>query len=103
KGGWVSRAIAGAIRARPSACSSAISPGSGGRARARTRERASSTLIILSPSGRAKGARFAAGLGQQADTFDPHVLLRGLEHVVNGQAGGRDGGQRLHLDSGLAG
>ena len=33
----------------------------------------------------------------------PHAAVDGLHHVVDGEAGDRDGGQRLHLDAGLAG
>ena len=39
---------------------------------------------------------------QQADALDPHAAVDRLDHVVDRQAGDRDGGQRLHLDAGLA-
>jgi hypothetical protein len=47
-------------------------------------------------------AGLAAGLLDQAHGLDDHALLGGLEHVVDRQAGHRDGGQGLHLDARLA-
>ena len=46
--------------------------------------------------------RFAAALLDQPDALDAHAALDRLHHVVDGQAGDRDGGERLHLDAGLA-
>ena len=46
---------------------------------------------------------FAALLFDQADAVDHHAALDRLDHVVDGQARDRDGGQRLHFDAGLAG
>ena len=48
-------------------------------------------------------ARPAAALLDEADVGDRHAAVDGLGHVVDGEAGDRDGGQRLHLDAGLAG
>src|SRR6516164_10447853 len=48
------------------------------------------------------GARPAAGLLQQADAFEHHGFVGGLEHVVEGEAGDRDRGKGLHLDTRLA-
>ena len=47
-------------------------------------------------------ARVAAALGDEADAFDAHGPVDRLDHVVDRQAGDRDGGERLHLDAGLA-
>ena len=46
-------------------------------------------------------AGLAAGLRDEPDLADHHRLVDGLEHVVEGQRGGGDGGERLHLDAGL--
>ena len=44
---------------------------------------------------------FAAGLFDEVDVGDRHALLDGLDHVVDGQRGDADRGQRLHLDARL--
>ena len=46
---------------------------------------------------------FPAFLLDEAHTFDDHRFIDRLQHVVERQAGDRHGGQRLHLDAGLAG
>ena len=51
---------------------------------------------------RAIGAGAAAGLFDEADAAERHGFVGGFEHVVDGEAGDGDGGQRLHLDAGLA-
>src|SRR5262245_63334080 len=43
-------------------------------------------------------SRLAAALLEEADALDAHAALERLHHVVDGQAGDRDRGQRLHLD-----
>ena len=48
-------------------------------------------------------ARFAAALLHHTDTADLHCLVDGFGHVVDRQAGDRNGSQRLHLHPGLAG
>ena len=51
----------------------------------------------------AEVARLAAGpFSSSLTPFDAHLPIDGLGHVVDGQAGDGDGGQRLHLDAGLA-
>ena len=52
---------------------------------------------------RAKMAALAAALLNQPDAFDAHAALDRLDHVVDGEAGDRHGGQCFHLDAGLAG
>ena len=47
-------------------------------------------------------ARVAAALGDEPDAFDAHGPVDRLDHVVDRQAGDRDGGEGLHLDAGLA-
>jgi hypothetical protein len=54
-------------------------------------------------AGRAKIARSAAGLLQQADAVEAHGFVRRLEHVVDREAGDRNRRQRLHLDACLPG
>ena len=44
----------------------------------------------------------AAGLLDQADVADHHVLVHGLDHVVDRQRRNGHGCQRFHLDAGLA-
>ncbi len=48
------------------------------------------------------GAGFAAAFVNQADIADAHAFVGGLHHVIDGEGGDRDGGQRFHLDPGLA-
>ena len=47
-------------------------------------------------------SRSAAALLQQADALDAHAALERLHHVVDGEAGDRDRGQRFHLHPGPA-
>ena len=44
-----------------------------------------------------------AFLSQQANIDDFHTAVNGLAHVIDGEAGGRRGCERLHLDAGHAG
>src|SRR6478609_4905844 len=48
-------------------------------------------------------AGLAASLFEQPYATDFHRLVGSLGHVVDGQAGDGDGGQRFHLHAGLAG
>src|SRR6185437_8603416 len=94
------------------------------RSVASTRASASSSATVSVPSGcvpdstwrnasatgingisgllRTPVAGLAAALFQKADALDAHAFLDRLDHVVDGQARDRHGGQRLHLDPGLA-
>ncbi len=51
---------------------------------------------------RTLGARFATGLRRHLDPADDHRSVDRLQHVEQGKAGDRDGGQRLHLDARLS-
>src|SRR6185437_9418101 len=44
----------------------------------------------------------AAGFMDEADAFDAHAAVDRFAHVVDGEGGHRDRGQRLHLDAGAA-
>src|SRR4051812_44577463 len=46
---------------------------------------------------------FAALFFDQPDGVDPHSAFDGLDHVVDGETGDGDRGQRFHLDPGRAG
>src|ERR687884_1719164 len=103
KGGWVRSDATSAARVRPAHSAIGTVSASTGRAMpARTRRRASSTgrRLMLSRLRRV-GAGTAAALLEEADALDAHGAVGGLHHVINGEAGDRDGGQRLHLDAGL--
>src|SRR5262249_59554140 len=52
-------------------------------------------LSIASAPRRAIAAGLAAALLDQPDAFDAHAALDRLRHVVDRQARGRHGGQRL--------
>ena len=47
-------------------------------------------------------AGLAAGFLEQANVRDGHRAVHGFRHVIDRQQRDRDGGQRLHLDAGLA-
>jgi len=49
----------------------------------------------------AESAGAAAGLLDQPDAGEGHGTVDGLHHVVDGEAGNRDRGQRLHLHARL--
>ena len=66
---------------------------------ASTRQRASSTDIRLMAPHNLPSGRRSCG---ETDVLDPHALIGGLHHVVDCQARDGHGGQRLHLDAGLA-
>src|SRR6476646_6597222 len=44
--------------------------------------------------------RFSPSFSIEANLLDDHAAIDGLAHVVNGQRGGRYGGQCLHFDAG---
>src|SRR5690242_13755003 len=50
----------------------------------------------------AEVAGLAAALLEQMNAVDGHAALDRLHHVVDGEAGDRDRGERFHLDAGLA-
>src|SRR3569833_3843400 len=103
-GGCVRLAARSVARTRPSASSSATVSVGKGSAPASTCRRASATGINgMSGFPRLPVAGLAAALLQEADALDAHAFLDRLDHVVDGQARDRDGGQRFHLDAGLAG
>ncbi len=62
--------------------------------RFRDRDHAVHPLMLLV----APFARFAAALLDETDAFDDHAAIDRLGHVVDGEAGHGDRGQRLHLD-----
>jgi len=45
----------------------------------------------------------AAALLQEPDALDAHAAVHRFHHVIDREAGNRDGGERLHLDSGWSG
>src|SRR5947209_14031813 len=49
-----------------------------------------------------ESAGAAAALLFQPDALDGHNTVDGLAHVVDGEGGDADGGERLHLDAGAA-
>src|SRR5947209_2487809 len=59
---------------------------------------AAAAASIVAP----EGAAAAAALLPQPDALDAHNTVHGLAHVVDGEGGDADGGQRLHLDAGAA-
>src|SRR5262245_1685808 len=104
-GGWVRLAASSAASTRPwASCSGAASAGRG-VAPSSTRLSASATGISAATASplRAIVAGLAAGFFQELDALDAHATFHALHHVVDGQAGDRNRGERLHLDAGLAG
>src|SRR6185437_12739332 len=103
-GGCVRREASVAASTRPCAASIGISSAGSVETPSKTRSNASSTEIRgeATLSSRAPFAGSAAGFFQQANAFDAHAALGRFHHVVDREAGDRDGGQRLHLDAGLA-
>src|SRR5215471_1698448 len=102
-GGCVRSAATSAASTCPWACASGVGSAASGFASASTRASASATGIsatrlLLSSIM----SRFAAALLQEADALDAHATLECLHHVVDGEAGDGDCGQRLHLHSGPA-
>src|SRR6058998_1561358 len=55
---------------------------------------------LLALAGADESARAAARLAHQADRAEDHLAIDRLAHVVEGEAGDRDRGERLHLDAG---
>src|SRR5580704_11245648 len=103
-GGWVRSALRSRASTRPAAASSGTSSAAKGAACANTWSRASATEInatALLPN--AKMAAAAAAFFQEPDALDAHTAFDRLHHVIDGEAGDRYGGERFHLDAGLAG
>src|SRR6476469_3482712 len=102
-GGCVRNALRSRVRMRPWASDKMASSDGRGAACASTRSSASATdsnatsLLLC-----AKMAAAAAALLDEPDAFDAHAAVDRLHHVVDGQAGNCHGGERLHLDAGLA-
>src|ERR1700722_844965 len=114
-GGWVRNATRSSASTRPWACASSAASAAKGNASRNTRASACATginatarspMLQLSLARAILGAiapRFAAALLDQANALDAHAALDRLHHVVDGETGDRHRGQRLHLDTGLAG
>src|SRR5262249_7446433 len=87
---------------RPRASPSVTCSMSSGVSPSVTRAKASATerRAIRSPSA-PEGPRTAAGLLDQPNAGELNSAVNGLYHVVDGEAGDRDRGQRFHLDTGL--
>src|SRR5579871_6802805 len=102
-GGWVRRAFRSSANTRPWASLSGTSSAGSGTACANTRSSASATdskaTALRLP--RAIMAALAAALFDEPDALDPHAALDRLHHVVDGETGDRNRGQRFHLDAGL--
>src|SRR5262249_4589225 len=102
-GGWVRSALRSPVRMRPQASESSACSDGRGAACASTRSSASATdgnatsLLLC-----AEMAAAAAALLDEPDAFDAHAAVDRLHHVVDGEAGDGHGGERLHLDAGLA-
>src|SRR5260370_12665085 len=100
-GGWVRSAAESAASRRPWASVSGEGSAANGSASASTRESASATGISATASLLCPiMPRPSAALLEQADALDAHATLERLDHVVDGQAGDGDRGQRFHLDPG---
>src|SRR5260370_40012547 len=105
-GGCERRAAMLAASTRPLASAiTTLSDGSGStpsstRASASATERRAISVLVL---GRLVDARFAAALLEEPDRLDAHAAFERLGHVVDGEAGDRDRGQRLHLHAGSSG
>src|SRR5581483_10188689 len=100
-GGWVRNAATSAASTRPCASASGAISAASGLACSSTRASASATDIsATSLLLCAVTAGLAAALLDQADALDAHAALDRLGHVVDGQAGDRHGGERLHLHAG---
>src|SRR5690349_10297585 len=103
-GGCVRKAATSLVRTRPWASMSGTCSLGNGAASASTRASASATGISATALLlHAIGARFAAALLDEADALDAHAAFDRLHHIVDGEAGDRHRGQRLHLDPGLSG
>src|SRR5919108_2529831 len=103
-GGCVRKAATSRASTRPCASLSSASSAASGSAPASTRRSASATgisAIDLFLCLKAPG--LAAALFEQSNTLDAHSALNGFDHVVDGETGHGHGGERLHLDSSLAG
>src|SRR5580700_409232 len=103
-GGWVRRALRSRARTRPAAASSGTSSAAKGAACAKTWSSASATEInATSLLPNAIMAAAAAAFFHEPDALDAHAALDRFHHVIDGEAGDRYGGERFHLDAGLAG
>src|SRR5262245_23465247 len=103
-GGWVRSATTSSASTRPCASPSGVACAGSGAAPASTRASASATGISATISLlRPVVTRLAAALLDQPDALDAYAALHRLHHVVDGEAGDRHRGQRLHLDPGRAG
>src|SRR5262249_47661479 len=96
-------AATSAASTRPCASASAACSLDSRAAPARTRASASATDINATLLLHAIGSRLAPAFLDQADAVDAHPALDRLHHVVDGEAGHRNRGQRFHLDPGLPG
>ena len=76
--------------------------GGGEHPRKRLRDRHQAPSVHCASLGARQCAGLAAALLDQPDALDAHAAIDRLGHVVDRQAGDRDGGQRLHLDAGLS-
>src|ERR1700722_40569 len=61
-----------------------------------------SSALVLRLRRSAPFARFAAPFLDQPNGLDAHAPIDRLGHVVDGEAGHGNGGERLHLDARLA-
>src|SRR5258708_4491827 len=96
-GGCIPPALTSAASTRAWPSGSGAPAAAGGSPPASTRESASATAISATASLLcAVAARLAAALLDEPDTFDAHAALHRLDHVIDGQAGNRNGGQRFH-------
>src|SRR5690606_11988945 len=94
-GGCVRRATMSVAVTRPTASATETVSAGRGFTAARMRPRASATEIIASAmSGRLPGAGLAAGFVGEADGADGHAAIDGFHHVVDGEGGDADGGER---------
>ena len=77
-------------------------PAAARRLRARARALRRPGAAPCQRSLRPVDARLAAALFDQMNALDAHAALGRLHHVVDREARDRHGGERLHLDAGLA-
>src|ERR1700726_4220657 len=103
-GGCERNAARSAARTRPLACAIGTDSEGSGSTSSSTRESACSTeSSAMSVLGRVINAGFAAALLDESNPLDAHAAFDCLRHVVDGEAGDRDRGERFHLDAGLSG
>src|ERR1700688_4854491 len=102
-GGCVRKALRSPASTRPLASASGTCSAASGAACASTRSSASATeskATALLPRAVAAGA--AAAFLNEPDALDAHAAFDRFHHIVDGEAGDRYRGERLHLDAGLA-